>query len=608
VLHGCIRTLDTWTASLLAPVSAWILLSGLDDLFLFLCWTSGFFRSRTRLPSDQELAGLPEKRIAVFVPLWQEQHVVRPMIEHNLAAICYRQYDFFVGTYLNDPETSLAVRELEQRHANVHSALLPHGGPTSKADCLNWIYQYMLLDEERRGIRYEIAVTHDAEDLIHPAAFRWLNYYAGRFDMVQIPVLPLPTPLHHLTHGVYCDEFAENQLRDLQVREQWGGFLPSSGVGTGVSRRALEALAVENSNRIFEPACLTEDYELGFRLHQLGLRQTFLPPRFRSSSPIATREYFPRRIAEAIRQRTRWVIGIVFQGWERHGWRGGWRQIYWHWRDRKVLIGSSVSSLAYVVFLYGLFSLAICRALKAPWQLPAAASEGVTTYLLAATSALQVLYLLSKTACSSRYYGVRHALGVPLRMPWSNLINTLACWNAVFRYCRDRILRRRPEWLKTEHCYPSRAALVAHRPRLGEVLVQNHYLTAGELEEALESQPRGTRLGQHLCELGAINEHQLYEALSLQQNLPLLDIEPLEIEACAARSLPGHVVRTWEALPYRIEQGSLFLVTPEPPGESLEPHLARHTRLSLRFRLVTRSDFERLIGNRYTQSREHIQT
>ena len=45
-----------------------------------------------------------------------------------------------------------------------------------------------------------------------------------------------------------------------------GGFIPSNGVGAGYSRRALEMLAAAHSNRIFEPGCLTEDYENGFRV------------------------------------------------------------------------------------------------------------------------------------------------------------------------------------------------------------------------------------------------------------------------------------------------------------------------------------------------------
>ena len=93
--------------------------------------------------------------------------------------------------------------------------------------------------------------------------------------MVQVPVLALPTPLSHWTHGLYCDEFAEYQSRDMPVREAMGAFLPSCGVGTGYRREALERLAAHSHNRIFEPSCLTEDYENGLRLHQLGARQCF---------------------------------------------------------------------------------------------------------------------------------------------------------------------------------------------------------------------------------------------------------------------------------------------------------------------------------------------
>ena len=120
-------------------------------------------------------------------------------------------------------------------------------------------------------------VTHDAEDLIHPEAFSFINAYADEYDMVQIPVLPLPTPLREFVHGIYCDEFAEWQIKDMRARQLMGSFVPSNGVGTGYTRRALEKLATAEHNLIFEPACLTEDYENGLRLHKLGCKQMFVP-------------------------------------------------------------------------------------------------------------------------------------------------------------------------------------------------------------------------------------------------------------------------------------------------------------------------------------------
>ena len=137
----------------------------------------------------------PEKTIAIFVPLWHEHAVIAGMVEHNASAINYGKYHFFIGAYPNDDPTLDAVRELETRFPHVHLAVCPHNGPTSKADCLNWIYQRMLLFEEHHSTRFDIVVTHDAEDLIHPEAFSFINAYAEKYDMVQIPVLPLPTPI-----------------------------------------------------------------------------------------------------------------------------------------------------------------------------------------------------------------------------------------------------------------------------------------------------------------------------------------------------------------------------------------------------------------------------
>jgi bacteriophage N4 adsorption protein B len=159
--------------------------------------------------------------------------VIARMVEYNLSANKYDTYDFFIGVYPNDLATVEAVRQVEKRYRNVHLAMVAHDGPTSKADNLNWIYQRMLLYEEEHHCCFDVIITHDAEDLIHPEALRWINYYARDYDMIQIPVLALPTPPWQMTHGVYCDDFAEYQLKDMRARQVLGAFIPSNGVGTG---------------------------------------------------------------------------------------------------------------------------------------------------------------------------------------------------------------------------------------------------------------------------------------------------------------------------------------------------------------------------------------
>jgi adsorption protein B len=460
------HTLDSAAASLLIPLAILMLVSGLDDLLLVLAMVWRWIRLR-RLPQGPSDAGLqlvPEQRIAIFVPLWREDCVIRRMLEHNLAAIRYRRYDFFVGAYPNDEPTLDAVRNAEQRYPNVHLAVCPHDGPTSKADCLNWIYQQMLVFEDLRGVYFDVIVTHDAEDLIHPDSLRWINYHSRSCDMVQVPVLPLATPLRSVTHGVYCDEFAEYQTKDVPLRTVFGGFLPSNGVGTGYARRAIGKLAETSSNRIFEPGCLTEDYDTGLRLHRLGFRQMFVPLRFAGGRPLATWEYFPQSFRQAVRQRTRWVIGIALQSWERHGWKGGPAVAYWLWRDRKGLLGHPVTIAGNALFVYGLVSWFWSRVTGLPWNLSHDVDQPLFTQLLVATTSLQTLHMLVRAACSARIYGWRFALGVPVRTVWANWINSVATTLAVCRYVWARLERRPLAWLKTDHLYPSREALRQYRP------------------------------------------------------------------------------------------------------------------------------------------------
>jgi bacteriophage N4 adsorption protein B len=335
----------------LVPLAVWILLSGLDDLFIDLVY---FLKRRKRFPwpSEKTLTEASQRRIAIFLPLWHEHEVIGQMLRHNLSAIRYGNYDFFVGIYPNDLLTRQAVERVMSEDARVHVAVCPHDGPTSKGDCLNWIYKGMATYETRCGIDFEILVTHDAEDLIHPEALHLINWFMRDHKMVQIPVVPLSTRIQEWTHGLYCDEFAEYQFKDIPVRQQLGGFLPSNGVGTGFDRSALEHLRRCHGGRIFDPDCLTEDYENGFRMHAAGYRQIFVPIHLAAEGPVATREYFPRKWRAAIRQRSRWVAGISLQGWQHHGWRGPVGRKYWFWRDRKGLIGNLLSPPANLLFLF----------------------------------------------------------------------------------------------------------------------------------------------------------------------------------------------------------------------------------------------------------------
>jgi adsorption protein B len=568
--------IDRWASAILVPLVFWILLNGVDDFLIELAW---LFRPRKHTFSLGLKPPLPEKRMAIFVALWKEHRVIERMLAQNVGSLKYSNYDIFIGAYPNDAPTLAAIAEAQKRFPNVHLAKTPHDGPTSKADNLNWIYQRMLLFEEETGARFEMILTHDAEDVIHPEALNCINEHAAHYDMVQLPVLALPTPWWEITHGVYCDEFAQFEILDMPIRQALGGFIPSNGVGTAFSRRILHRLANAYGNRVFEPGCLTEDYENGFRVDWLGGAQIFVNLGPAGSPLLATREYFPRSFQTAVRQRTRWITGIALQSWELHGIWETAGNLYWFWRDRKNLIGNLVSPLANLVTAYGL--------LRGHLYIPPWLNES-----LFASLSLLGFHTAIRMYCSARVYGWKFAAAVPLRMIWGNWINGLATVFAIQGYALAKIHGRPLCWLKTEHAYPNRAALVEHRRPLEEILVNSGYLPAETLAAAIASKPPGRTLVNHLLKLNLIPETELYEAISLEQNLPMG--KPEEVSAPITRSFPAAVSRRWKVLPFKIVAGSLHVAGSEPPTDEMNDDLRTFSSLEIRFQLVTPTDYEQL--------------
>ncbi len=578
---------------ILAVLAIILLFTGLDDFVpLFICLWSRFRQPKPAIVSSLGDFLKEERRIAIFVPCWKESAVIGNMVRYNLAGICYRNFDFFLGIYPNDEATTEVAVQLADTFPSVHVAACPHPGPTSKADCLNWIYQRMTLFEDDHGIRFDTVVLHDAEDIIHPEAFALINRERASYAMVQVPVLPLPTPFRDFTHGIYCDEFAEFQTLDMPARQFSKSFIPSNGVGTGLSREILAQLAARRENRIFDPASLTEDYETGVCIHQLGYTQLFAPLALGAKGFVATREFFPRKVRSAIRQRTRWVTGIALQCWERNGWRGSWRTRYWFWRDRKGLIANPLTLLTNILFTAGVADWFQSAATHRPWAFAIANPKIVALCWM--TLSLQCFRLTVRTFCAARIFGVTFALGVPVRSLHANFVNCFASLGAMWRYAVARAHRRPLVWLKTEHAYPSRDALLLHRRELADVLVRSGYISEERLQGAQAQMSPGADLGDFLLTNRIISDDDLCNAISLQSGVPAGRIDPRSVKPRVMRTLPAHVERRFGVLPFNVQSGRLLVAGSRVPSSSAFEEMKSFTRLPVDFQLVTRRNYEEL--------------
>jgi adsorption protein B len=569
-----------------------LLIGGLDDLIpLGIVAVHYARRFGRRREGNGTAIDPPESRIAIFVPCWKESGVIGNMVRHNLTAIRYRNFDIFLGAYPNDQSTVAVAGQLSKTFANVHTAVCPQPGPTSKADCLNAIYQGMSLFERQHGVRFSTIVLHDAEDLIHPEALALINRERVLYDMVQVPVLPLPTPFFEATHGVYCDEFCEFQHIDMHARQFSGSFVPSNGVGTGFAREILERLASERG-LVFDAESLTEDYEIGVYIHDSGYRQLFAPITRGEAGFVATREYFPRTANSAIRQRTRWVTGIALQCWERRGWRGSARTRYWFWRDRKGLIANPLSLLTNFLFLAGLSDLGWSVLQHRPWLF--AIDNPRVTVLCELTMLLQCFRLSLRMLCVGRIFGPVFALGVPMRSFHANLLNCFASLRATWRYFLAKRDKQKLVWQKTEHAYPEHATLAEHRRDFDEIMVHCGFISQEDLAIAKQNVPGDVKLGEYLFAQGLISDEDLCRAISLFSGVPIGRFEASAVKKGVSRSLPAHLTQRFGIVPVDLQAGRLTIAGSRvPPREALET-IRGFTSLAVDFHLTTQQNYTEL--------------
>lgn len=302
--------------------------------------------------------------------------------------------------------------------------------------------------------RFKAIILHDAEDVVHPAELRVFDTLIERHDLIQLPVIPLIHPKSRWISGHYADEFAESHAKELVVRAFLGAAIPSAGVGCAFSREALQKLAERGDGYPFDADSLTEDYELGLKLRDIGGSGAFVRIAASQRGPlVATREYFPATIDAAVRQKARWMTGIALSGWDRLGWAGGLVERWMRVRDRQ-------SVLAAVLLLAGYISFGFWTMLKIPELLtdwaPAAISEALEIVLLV-NLAMLVWRVGMRFGFVTLSYGWREGLRSIPRVVVGNAIAMLAAWKAVTRY---RSIRKggKARWDKTAHAFPMELA------------------------------------------------------------------------------------------------------------------------------------------------------
>lgn len=433
----------------------WLLIGAIDDLALDVIWIFRcgyrkirYYRTRPPMGSADLPAASYPGLLAVFIPTWQEADVIGTMLANCTSSWqnANSEYQIYVGCYPNDSAGIAKVSQAAANNSRIRLVVLEQDGPTTKADCLNGLWQALMRDELTGGYKAKAVVLHDAEDAVHVDELHIFDRLIEKCAAVQLPVIPVRTARSRWISGHYCDEFAEAHGKTMVVREAIGAALPLAGVGCAVDRALLGRVALDHSGAPFDRASLTEDYELGLRIGAAGGRTIMARMVDPHGDLVGTKACFPDTLDTSVRQKTRWLTGIALAGWDRLGWQGGIAEKWMRLHDRRSIFAALVLVVAYVcIALTGILAISNVLDLHQTAVLP----ERVTA-LLSINAGFLFWRWIFRAYFVRSIYGSREALLSIPRSAIANIIAIMAARRAsvlYLRHCFGAPLK----WDKTVH-------------------------------------------------------------------------------------------------------------------------------------------------------------
>jgi type IV pilus assembly protein PilB len=138
------------------------------------------------------------------------------------------------------------------------------------------------------------------------------------------------------------------------------------------------------------------------------------------------------------------------------------------------------------------------------------------------------------------------------------------------------------------------------RPLLGASLVRRGHLNTEGLEQALAEQERSRLpLGRVLIGLGLITTRDLAEALAEQHGLAFVDLNETKLDDEAATLLPEGVARRYDAMPVRVENGTLVVAVADPTNILAHDDLRLALGTDMRIVVADAVQLEETMGRRY---------
>jgi bacteriophage N4 adsorption protein B len=168
--------------------------------------------------------------------------------------------------------------------------------------------------------------------------------------------------------------------------------------------------------------------------------------RDRYGNLVATREFFPGTLTASVRQKTRWLHGIAFQGWDRLGWSGCGYDLWMRLRDRRGALVAVVLTAAYLLIVIS----PVVRFGEATGAITPLVPDPAVKVLLLFNFFSFIWRLGLRFGFTAHEYGIAEGLRALLRFPVGNIISIMAGRRALIAYLRV-LLGGKVQWDHTVH-------------------------------------------------------------------------------------------------------------------------------------------------------------
>lgn len=142
--------------------------------------------------------------------------------------------------------------------------------------------------------------------------------------------------------------------------------------------------------------------------------------------------------------------------------------------------------------------------------------------------------------------------------------------------------------------------------RLGKVLVQSHFISSHQLEEALLRQKRdpGRHLGQVLIDMGWLTQEQVTLAMATKLGIPYIGIKDLDIAPAVLARLPADLALKYNVLPLDADDGKIVVAMENPLNQQILDALRFNTRAQIEAVMASPQDLALQLSRHYSKEDE----